>query len=388
MTDFNFFNERPLHKYRKSDPLLIILTILLTGMGLVTLYFASVDFASLRHNDPLFYVKKQIVPCLVGLGALGIFSIVKIEAVRRLLMVMSLFVILLCILTLITGSDNNTVAQRWLVIPGINVSLQPSEFVKFVLVLYLANQFDKQESLLNREESSVLPAVTGLIVFSALVIVNDFSTGFLILCCGIVMFFACGSKLLWLMPFSVIALPLSALLIFSKSYRVERIINFLSPGKNLSDGNLQPMRANAAIASAGFFGSGLGTGIEKASFIPEVSSDYIFAGWTEAMGFFGVVIYMILLAVFAWRIFYCAFTCYDRFASYACFGFGLLIVAQSLVNIAVVAGILPSTGIPLPFFSAGGSSIVVVLAMCGFVINASRIEKKEYETKVEDVVYE
>lgn len=380
MRDFNFFNERPVHNYKKSDLILILLTILLTGMGLVTLYFASADRAANHFNDGTqFYITKQLISVAVGVMGLLFFSVVKIDLIRKLLPMACIFVVLISVITLFAGESHNTVARRWIMIPGLNISIQPSEFVKFVMVLYLANQFDKHDT--------VGAAVVGLIVFTFIVIPNDFSTGFLILVVGIIMFFACGSKLMWLLPGTALAIPFAILFVSQSANRVERIINFISPEKS-TDGNYQVSRALMAIVSGGWFGRGMGTGLVKTEYVPEIASDYIFAGWVEATGFVGVVIFIILVAAICWRIFYCAFTCFDKFASYVCFGFGTFIVVQTLLNIAIVADLLPSTGIPLPFFSAGGTSIVMTLCMCGFAINASRIEKKENETRIEDVVYE
>lgn len=380
MRDFNFFNERPVHSYKKSDFILILLTILLTGMGLVTLYFASADRAANHFTDGTqVYLLKQLVSVGVGVAGLLFFSLLNIKVIREFLGLACIIVVALALITLFAGETHNTVARRWIMIPGVNISIQPSELVKFVMVLFLANQFDKRED--------VMPAVIGLLVFTFIVLPNDFSTGFLILIVGILMFFACGAKLMWLLPGSALAVPFAILFVSQSANRVERIINFISPEKS-SDGNYQVSRALMAIVSGGWLGRGMGTGLVKTEYVPEIASDYIFAGWAEATGFVGVVIFIILMAAICWRIYYCAFTCYDKFASYVCFGFGTFIVVQTLLNIAIVADLLPSTGIPLPFFSAGGTSIVMTLCMCGFVINASRIEKKETETRIEDVVYE
>ena len=166
---------------------------------------------------------------------------------------------------------------------------------------------------------------------------------------------------------------------------MERIIAFLNPTEKQQTSNFQSLAAKRAISSGGLLGAGIGTSLVQSNSIPEVHSDYIFASWSEAMGFFGVLAYFSVLVLFAARGTIIALHCTNRFAAFASFGFVFSIVAQSLMNCGVVCGLLPSTGIPLPFFSLGGSSIIVTLAMCGFVLNASRANtENEIEVKVSD----
>ena len=200
------------------------------------------------------------------------------------------------------------------------------------------------------------------------------------------MFFVSGAKLKWIWPFLMLTIPLAIILITSEQYRMERIIGFLNPEEGASSFNYQVNASKNAITAGGFWGTGIGRGLSKLDSIPEVQADYIFAGWTESMGFFGVVLYFALLGFFTWRGYKTAFNCPSRFAAYGSFGCVTTIVFQSIVNCMVVCGIIPSTGIPLPFFSVGGSSIIVTLAMCGFVLNASRCEEKNSNNYVyEDV---
>ena len=267
----------------------------------------------------------------------------------------------------------------------LNFTFQPSELVKFVLVLFLANNFEKQEEIIDEDEKSVFPCVLGLFTFVGLVIAQkDFSTGLFIALIGILMFFVSGTKLKWLIPFLFIAIPAIFLLITLERYRMERIIGFLRPDDFASSVNYQTLAAKRAISAGGLWGNGIGSGLSKINSIPEVQADYIFAGWAEAMGFGGVIVYLILLCIFAWRGYLAAFNSPSRFTGYATFGCVSLIFIQSLVNCMVVCGLLPSTGIPLPFFSLGGSSIIVTIAMSGFILSASRcdegiVREKKYE---------
>ena len=158
-------------------------------------------------------------------------------------------------------------------------------------------------------------------------------------------------------------------------YRLQRLIGWISPDEFSSTINYQSLNAKRAISAGGVWGSGIGSGLSKINSIPEVQADYIFAGWAEAMGYLGVAGYFILLVFFAYRGYKTALQNPDRFSALACFGCVSVIVLQSLLNTMVVCGLLPTTGINLPFFSLGGSSIIVTLAMCGFILNVSRGEE-------------
>ena len=217
-----------------------------------------------------------------------------------------------------------------------------------------------------------------LLLFVTLVLLQkDLSTSIFIFFVCFLMFFAAGLRIRWILPVMIAAIPVIVLFITSEQYRIERIIAFLRPEEGAHTINYQSLTAKRAISAGGFWGNGIGSGLVHSNRIPEVQADYIFAGWIEAMGLFGAGIYFLSLGFFAWRGFLAAFTCKNRFASYASFGFIFMISAQSLLNCAVVCGAVPNTGIPLPFFSLGGSSVISTLCMCGFVVNASRITSEE-----------
>ncbi|MBQ9631032.1 MAG: FtsW/RodA/SpoVE family cell cycle protein, partial [Treponema sp.] len=230
------------------------------------------------------------------------------------------------------------------------------------------------------------PAVVVLSIFSVTVLLQkDFSTSVFIFCVGIVLFFASNAKLVWLFPSLLLIIPSGVFMIFQEPYRIDRIIAFMKPEEGVITYNYQSIAAKRAISAGGFWGEGIGSSLKWINRIPEVQADYIFAGWSEAMGFLGVVAYFILLFIFSWRGYRSSIRCMNKFAAFASFGCTTMIVLQSLMNCAVVCGALPSTGIPLPFFSLGGSSIIVTLSMCGFIVNASRRNSKE---DIEEESYE
>lgn len=373
--NFTFFSERPAGSYKKADTSLIVMTMLLWGLGMVTLYFCSASFGQRVFGDPMHFVVRQLLSSFIGFIALFFFASVKLEVIRKMLPLITFGSIILCLLVFVPGIGvERNGARRWIRLPFFS-TFQPSETIKFAMVLFLANLFDKQARAINEEEQSVFPSFIGLLVFTCVIFAQqDFSSGMFVFLVGFILFFVSGAKLSWIFPIAGLGIPLASLMILLEPFRVNRLIGFFAPDSYQQTFNYQTFAARRAISSGGFWGQGIGTGLVRTNSIPEVQSDYVFAGWTEAMGLLGVFLYLVLLGFFAWRAFYCACKCTDRFGALGTFGFATVIVAQSLMNIAVVGGVIPTTGIPLPFFSSGGSSIIFTLAMCGFMINASRLE--------------
>lgn len=371
MNDYRFFADTPLTQRKAPDALLLASIFLLTGLGLFALFVCSQSYGERMFNNPFHFIKRQAVCAAAGFLLFILFAAFNAQAVRRMLPFIVIVTVILCLLTFVPGvSIERNGARRWIKMP-FSFTLQPSEVVKFSFVLFLANLFDKQFNL-EPSERTVMPAVIGLFFFTVLVLAQkDFSTSVFIFGAGIVMFFATGAKLIWFFPALLLIIPATFFVVFQETYRIERIIAFLRPEEGAHTFNYQSMASRRAISAGGFWGSGIGSGMVWVNSVPEVQADYIFAGWAEAMGFFGVAVYFLLLALFAWRAYRASFLCADRFASYASFGLASVIVLQSLVNCSVVCGALPATGIPLPFFSLGGSSIIMTLAMCGFIVNAS-----------------
>ena len=376
MNQFNFYANKPSQNYNKIDMWLLASILLLWGFGIFTLFVCSQNYAVRAFGDPMYFVKKQLITSLVGFVLFFALMIMDIRYIRKFVSVVVIVSLVLCILTFIPGiSITKNGARRWLRLAG-NFTFQPSELVKFAIVLFLANYFDKQEKLINPEEKTVFPCVLGLVVFAGIVFAQkDFSTGVFITVIGILLFFVSGAKLVWIFPFTVLAIPTVFLMITLNPFRLQRLIGWISPDEFTSSINYQSLAAKRAISAGGVWGSGIGAGLSRINSIPEIQADYIFAGWAEAMGYVGVVIYFVLLLFFAYRGYRTALKNPDRFSALAAFGCVSVIFLQSLLNTMVVSGLLPTTGINLPFFSLGGSSIIVTLAMCGFLLNTSRCEE-------------
>lgn len=387
MNQFTFYANKPSQNYNKIDIWLLGSMLLLWGLGIFTLYICSQNFALRAFGDPVYFVKRQLLCSAVGFIFFAGYVITDMKYVRKFVSVIVIFSFVLCILTFIPGiSIIKNGARRWIRMPG-NFTFQPSELVKFSLVLFLANYFDKQDKLLDEEEKTVFPCVIVLVLFAGIIFAQkDFSTGVFVTLIGILLFFVSGAKLVWIFPFALIAVPAAFLMITLNPYRLQRLIGWISPDEFSSSINYQSLNAKRAISAGGVWGSGIGAGLSKINSIPEVQADYISAGWAESMGYVGVVLYFVLLAFFAYRGYKAAFNNPDKFTALSTFGCVSVIVFQSLVNTMVVCGLLPSTGINLPFFSLGGTSIVITLAMCGFIVNASRCEKIDEKMSESDEI--
>lgn len=375
MGEYRFLPERSVDSYKKSDTSFIVAVILMWGIGIFTLFVCSSSYAKAALDDSMYFVKRQLIASGVGFAGLLFFAICPVERQRKLLPVMMLLSLVLCLMTFIPGLQyERNGAYRWIKMPFF--TFQPSELLKFIIVLFLANYFDKY---LRKDDfdgdKNVGPAVVVLVVCVGIVFLQkDFSTGLFLLFVGLLMFYIARVKMLWLFPFCILAVPAILLMILTEKYRVNRIAAFLNPDEYVQSFNFQSIASKRAISMGGFWGQGIGDGLEKLNNIPEVQSDYIFAGWAEAMGFIGVIFYFMLLIFFVSRAVMIALKCPDRFAAFGTFGCVMAIFFQSLMNVSVVCGLVPTTGITLPFFSSGGSSIIVTLCMCGFIINASHTE--------------
>ncbi|MDR2371226.1 MAG: FtsW/RodA/SpoVE family cell cycle protein, partial [Treponema sp.] len=241
------------------------------------------------------------------------------------------------------------------------------------LPLYLAHIFDKKQDEMDSFTASVLPPVMITALFFVLIYLqNNFSTAVFIAVNALVIFFLAGVKLRYFFAAVVMLLPLSSLLILTKEHRLRRLISFIWPGWEPQGAGFQVRSSLLTISSGGLWGKGIGQGTRKIASVPEIHSDFIFSSFAEESGFLGVLFFFILFGLFAFLGYRTAERSETAFARLLVSGLVTLILSQALLNIAVVAGVLPATGMPLPFFSAGGSSLATTLLASGLIVNASR----------------
>jgi len=354
--------------------------ILLMGTGLITLYSASFAFAERFFTDGHYFIIRQLIFGAVGVFLFFILSRINLEILRKIILPLVIIAAVLCALTMVPVIGVKRYgASRWIQIGSF--SYQPSEMVKFVLPIYLAHLIDKKSNNLENEQGTalnnfytgILPPVlvTGLF-FILIYIQNNFSTAVFIVFNAMIIFFLAGMKYRYFFAAVAVIIPVSALLIFTKEHRVKRLVSFIKPDWDPLGAGFQVKASRDAIISSEFWGKGIGEGTRKIASIPEIQSDFIFSAYVEETGFFGILFFFGLFTVFAVLGYKAALGSETVFGRLLAAGLTTMIITQTLLNTAVVSGALPATGIPLPFFSAGGSSLLTTLVCCSLIINVAR----------------
>ena len=367
---------------RITDTVLLALLVLLAGLGVVVMFSSSYFYGEKLVGDPYHFLKKHMVHLIVGATAAYVLSRLSLDAFRRSVPILLGASFLLLLLTFVPGIGSQFMgARRWIVVFG--QSFQPSEIVKLSLVIYLSYVLSKKADRINDLVNTILPPLLVTALFVLLVYLqNDFSTAIFILGIAFAMFFIAGVRIIYFVFLGSIAFPLALIMLLTKEHRVQRIISFLNPQVDPVGAGYQIIASRAALVRGGMWGAGFGYGTKKLGGLPEAHSDFVFAVLSEEAGFVGVLFVLVLFVTFAIRGYMISIQSTELFGSYLAFGVTTSILAQALFNMAVVSGLVPATGIPLPFFSTGGSSALVTLAMCGILMNLSRSTKTVSEALV------
>ena len=359
---------------RSGDFMLVLLIVLLAGIGLSTLFSASYYYGNYKFGDSEYFFTRQLGFMIGGGFLLFVVSRLSLSFIRAMIPFLLLISIILMLATFVPGIGREMMGgRRWIVIAGR--SFQPSEFVKLTVILYLASIFGKKHNKVHDFFNTILPPLLIVFVFTALIIAqNDFSTAAFVMTIGLAMFYIAGVRYGYFIFIFAALIPLSGILLFSKEHRVRRIIAFLDPSSDPVNAGYQVLSARYALSSGGFWGAGIGQGTRKLGGLPEAHSDFIFAVLGEEAGILGVLFIIILFLALAVRGYGMAlkFRENNLFEYFLAFGLTTSILYQALINMAVVSGMVPVTGITLPFFSHGGSSVIVTFIMCGLLFNLSR----------------
>lgn len=347
----------------------LCVVVILIAMGLIMLYSASYNEA-LIHNLPHYYFfQRQTMFVLFALLCSVVIRFMPLSWFRAL----SLPIILVCLalmgLTLFTSYGQVRLgSRRWLQVGNLP-SLQPSELVKVGTILLFAHIFHKKNENASFISRFGLPVVVTLLFSAMILLQKDYSTTILYLLLCVSLFLVGGMRIRTLLiGFAFLLVPATTLML-SQSYRVKRVFSFFFSQVDPGGINYQVTNSLKAIGSGGLFGVGLGNGTYKLGLIPEVQSDFIFASICEEVGFVGAALILALFAMFAILGYnaYIRMQSRDRFLSYTAFGITTMILLQAIINIAVVTGMLPPTGIPLPFFSQGGTNLFVIICLCALL---------------------
>ncbi|MDR7449668.1 MAG: putative lipid II flippase FtsW, partial [Armatimonadota bacterium] len=360
---------------RAPDFWLFAAVLALMGLGLVMVYSASAIVALDAYGDSAFFLKRQLLWTVVGLGAMGITGTTRYTRLRPLTPLLLLLVTVALCLVLVPGVGRVAGgARRWLTLGPLN--LQPAEAAKLVLVLYLAKVLAARPGPGSSAHAGgrqwagpVLLAAT----WCGLVLVQpDMGSALMLAAIGGGMAFLAGTGLLRLAAAAVLALPVVGAAALLEPYRVRRLLAFLDPWADPRGSGFHIIQSLLALGSGGVLGLGLGESRQKFFYLPERHTDFIFAIVGEELGLVGTVAVLALFALVAARGFGIARRAPDRYAALLAGGITAAVTGQAVLNIGVATGVLPVTGVPLPFMSFGGSSLLFTCAGVGILLNISR----------------
>ena len=357
---------------QRGDMFLVMLLVVILGVGLALLFSSSWSFSSRVYHDPLFLVKRQLLWAGLGGAVAFIVSLTPLAVFRRWMPAILLGTFVVILLPFLPQLGASVLgSRRWIAVFGL--SFQPSELVKLTLVLYIASYFARREEGEKITMNTLIPPFLVTCVFAGIVLLqNDYSTSIFTLVIGLSMMYIARVRLLHFFLVTLYTVPLGFLLLFTREHRVQRLLAFFDLSSHSSGTGYQIVTAKAALVSGGLFGKGLGRSAAKLGPLPMSYSDFIYTIVGEETGLLGALFVLGLFALLAWRGYRIALLSKDRFSGFAAFGLTSALCLQALLNMAVASGLVPTTGVTLPFFSAGGSSLFVSLVMCGLLVNLSR----------------
>lgn len=364
---------------RSIDKTLLLTVIILIIIGLIAVYSATSVLASVKakyaDKGGMIYLQRQLFTLGIGFFLMTIFTFMPPEKFKKIvfpLLVISFIMVILVFSPLGVSAGG---AKRWLKLwPSV---FQPSELVKLAMVFFLAWYLSRPEYDRDRISDFLIPL--GLMGIFQLIFLKqpDFGAAMTLGIITFLMLFIGGVRLRFLAATLLLMLP-AVFYLAKEPYRWRRIVSFLDPWADPQGSGFQLVQSLIALGSGGLIGQGLGEGKQKLAYLPEIHTDFIFAHIGEEMGFIGAIIVIILFLILSLRGFKIAKGQNEPFFYFIASGITIMISIQAIINFAVVTGLAPTKGLPLPFISYGGSSMVVSLMAVGVLLNLSRIEKKKF----------
>jgi len=344
----------------------------LIGIGLIMIFSASSATAARDFHDATYYLKRQLIWLVVALAIGGAVFRMEYQRLRQIATpaLIITFVLLAAVLIPHIGLATNG-ARRWLGTGSI--SIQPSEFAKLTLVLYFASALSQSGGRVRDLQRGMLPLTIIAGALALLVLKEpDMGTASLLIMTAATMLYVAGARLTHLFFFALCAIPPTALIVLGSAYKRARIFAFIDPWKDPENTGFHIVQSLLALGSGGIFGVGLGVSRQKFFWLPEPYTDFIFSILGEELGLIGELVVIALFIIFAYRAIRIALGAHDRFGFLLAIGCTSLILIQAFINIGVVTSSWPVTGVPLPFISFGGSSLVVNVAAVALLMNIGR----------------
>ena len=368
------------HKIAQLDWSLVCLWLALMSIGLVMVSSASIGFAAVKYNDPWFFTKRHVIYLGIGAAAAVLVALVPLQVWRRYGVLLIIAAVVLLVLVFVPGLGRRVNgSQRWLVLGPITV--QASEVVKFCAIIYFAGFFQRYQTALQANWKGLIKPLLLLGVLGGLLLLEPDFGSTVVLCATVVaMMFLAGIRLGHFALLLLAGFGALVAVAMVSPYRMQRLITFLDPWADQFNSGYQLTQSLIAFGRGEWFGVGLGNSVQKLLYLPEAHTDFIFAILAEEFGLIGALVVVGLFAALVWRILLLAkngIANGDRFASFAAFGFAVLVAGQVFVNLGVASGLLPTKGLTLPFISYGGSSLVMCCAALGFLL---RVDWEQRQT--------
>ena len=357
------------------DMWILISTLLILAIGVIMVYSASAVLALHDFGDSFYYLKRQLIFAVLGIIAMFLTMNMDYRVWRKLANIGLIVGFSLLVLVLIPGVGVvRGGARSWLGIASLGI--QPSELMKLTMILFMAKSLSEQDSRITSFRSGLLPMLLLLgAAFGLIMLQPDLGTGAVLLGATMMVIYTAGARISHLVWLGVAGLVGIAGLIAAAPYRLQRITAFLNPWEDPLGAGYQAIQSLYAIGPGGLVGLGLGMSRQKYNYLPEPQTDFIFSILAEELGFIGGAAILLLFLLLVWRGMRTAITAPDTYGSLLAVGIVGIIAVQVLINISVVTGMMPVTGITLPLVSAGGSSLTLMLTAIGILLNISRYSK-------------
>ncbi|MBZ9688044.1 stage V sporulation protein E [Clostridium estertheticum] len=356
-------------KIGQIDFVLFATIMLLVAIGVVMVYSASSYTSAFKLDDPEFYLKKQLM--WVCIGFIFMIAAIKIDyhVIKKYTGIIMIITVVLLLAVLACPAVNGS--KRW--IPLGFAGFQPSEIAKYAIVLYMAKSLDIKGEKVKEFFKGVLPYLLVSGFYAGLILLEpNLSIATVIMIVTVIILFAVGARFLHIFAIGGSLVAAVGVLILIAPYRLERLMNFTNPFAHSQDEGYQLVQSLLALGSGGVTGAGIGQSRQKCLYIPEPWTDFIFSIIGEELGLIGCGFIILLFVIFVWRGIKIAVTAKDMYGTILGIGITSVIAIQAIINIAVVTGSMPVTGVPLPFISYGGSALVFNMFAMGVILNVSR----------------
>jgi cell division protein FtsW len=356
----------------KWDINILLVTLALTCFGVVMIFSASMYSSSVELGNEYYYFKQQLFAALLGIAAMLVCSNIHFNIYRRFAKLGIVISVLLLVAVLIPGIGVElNDARRWIKL-GFTL-FQPSEFVKLGVILFMADSLENSKEKVRTFKGGILPyLILSLVIGGLIYLEPNLSTAIVMICIIFGMMFIAGVNLKYIVGIGAIGVAGVTILMTHVGWRMDRINAMFDPWSYRLEEGWQIIQSLMALGSGGVFGQGLGNGKQKLLFMPEAENDYIFAHIGEELGLIGTLLVLFAFMYLLLRGTRVAINVKDRFASLMASGFMIMIGMQVIINIGVVTNSIPSTGMPLPFLSFGGTSLLANLIAMGILLNISK----------------